>query len=218
MKNNKKQKKLKKKRIRNTRKKRGNNNHNNKGKKKMNNKVIKPFITRGSIVGTNGERKVVMNKDGLSSSQLDWVYGFEKSLTKSLDKIEEDKGEKIKDNYLTYCFYKDDEDFLGSLMVDLENENGIDEVYDDFVCLFNSGSFTNGLKFSPKHLTDEEIEYVKCFVVDKTQFGEMVSVSHKDGKISGKWGIDLYFPSPKSKEIWSIIYDTEPSLLNETTN
>ncbi len=77
---------------------------------------------------------------------------------------------------------------------------------------------TNGLKFSPKHLTDEEIEYVKCFVVDKTQFGEMVSVSHKDGKISGKWGIDLYYPSPKSKEIWSIIYDTEPSLLNETTN
>jgi len=95
MKKQKNKKKLKKKRIRNTRKKRGNNNHNNKGKKKMNNKVIKPFITRGSIVGTNGERKVVMNKDGISPSQLDWVYGFEKTITETLDKVEEQKGEKI---------------------------------------------------------------------------------------------------------------------------
>ena len=165
MKNQKKNKKLKKKRIRNTRKKRGNNNHNNNGKNKMNNEVIKPFITRGSIVGTNGERKVVMNKDGLSSSQLDWVYGFEKTLTKTLDKIEENKGEKIGDNYFTICYWKNDKDFWGGLG-EIKDGQDIDEVYEDMVCQFNGvpkkGDFIP-LEKSSKRITplvddDDEIE------------------------------------------------------------
>ena len=38
-----------------------------------------------------------------------------------------------------------------------------------------------------------------------------------DGDIEGKWGY-MFFPSPKSKEIWSVIYDTTPTELNRTTN
>jgi len=150
----------------------------------MNNKVIKPFITRGSIVGTNGERKVVMNKDGLSSSQLDWVYGFEKTLTKTLDKTEEYKGEKIKDNYLTYCFYKDDEDYYGSLGVDfkIENENEIDEIYEDMICLFNGGSKKGDfipLEKSSKRITplvDDDYEIEK-----NNEWFEMMFNRFEDG-------------------------------------
>ena len=136
MKNNKNKKKLKKKRIRNTRKKRGNNNHNNKGKKKMNNKVIKPFITRGSIVGTNGERKVVMNKDGLSSSQLNFVYGCEKTLTKGLQKSEKEVDRELK-NLLITCMWIDKDDFYSEFL-ECKDSIDLDKEYKEFVDMFNS--------------------------------------------------------------------------------
>jgi hypothetical protein len=108
------------------------NNHNNKGKKKMNNKVIKPFITRGSIVGTNGERKVVMNKDGLSPSQLDFVYGCEKVHTKQIQKEEREL-----ENLLIYCMWVDKDDFFSSLGVCKEGFD-LDETYQELVDIFNS--------------------------------------------------------------------------------
>ena len=136
MKKQKRKKKLKKKRIRNTRKKRGNNNHNNKGKKKMNNKVIKPFITRGSIVGTNGERKVVMNKDGLSSSQLDFVFGCEKTLTEGLQKSEKEEDREL-ENLLITCMWIDKDDFWSGL-VECKDSIDLDKSYQEKVDMFNS--------------------------------------------------------------------------------
>ncbi len=185
------------------------NNNKHKVNGNMNNKVIKPFITRGSIVGTNGERKVVMNKDGLSPSQLDFVYGCERTLTETIL-----KEEKEYSNVLITCMWIDKDDFCSGVK-ECKDDIDLDETHQEFVDMFNSKiNKVNGLgiKFSPKHLTDDEVKYCRGF-----RYNNMV-LSHKDGSISGKWGKYLFFPSPKSKEIWSIIYDTEPSLLNETTN
>ena len=153
MKNNKNKKKLKKKRIRNTRKKRGNNNHNNKGKKKMNNKVIKPFITRGSIVGTNGERKVVMNKDGLSSSQLDFVFGCEKTLTEGLQKSEKEEDREL-ENLLITCMWIDKDDFWSGL-VECKDSIDLDKSYQEKVDMFNSKTKVDD--FIPLNKTSQKL-------------------------------------------------------------
>ena len=65
----------------------------------------------------------------------------------------------------------------------------------------------NGIKFTPKHLTDEEIEFCKGIVYK----GGVVH-KHKDG-FSGKFVVEMFLPSPKSKEIWAIIYKTTPNKL-----
>lgn len=218
MKKQKRKKKLKKKPIRNTRKKRGKNNHNNKGKKKMNNKVIKPFITRGSIVGTNGDRKVVMNKDGISPSQLDWVYGFEKTITETLDKIEEYKGEKIKDNYLTYCFWKDDKDYYGSLMVDLENENEIDEIYEDLICLFNGGVKKGDFIPTDRFSQRVETEITDDYQIEKNnEWIKMRFDTIKDGGYLIIPNSGMILMKDESRNGWVVINEnnTEKELENE---
>jgi len=65
----------------------------------------------------------------------------------------------------------------------------------------------NGIKFIPKHLTVEEVEFCKGIIFDGNN-----CCTHKDG-INGKFGVEMFFPSPKSKEIWAIIYKTKPNKL-----
>lgn len=71
----------------------------------------------------------------------------------------------------------------------------------------------NGLKFNPKLLTKSEVEFCKGIIVD----GGSV-IRHKTEKIDGLMAIELFMPTPKSKEMWSIIYNTIPSQLTPTTN
>jgi len=119
---------------------------------------IKPFITRGSIVGVNGERKVEMNKDGLSPLQLDFVYGCENTLTEGLQKSE--KGDRNLENLLIICSWVDKDDFYSGLM---ECKDGIDldETYQEYVDMFNSniikvGGFTPLNEYSQNLYPDLE--------------------------------------------------------------
>lgn len=69
---------------------------------------------------------------------------------------------------------------------------------------------SKGIKFIPKHLTDKEIEFCKGIKFDGNN-----KCYHKDG-IDAKFGVEMFLPSPKSKEIWAIIYKTKPSKLNNS--